>query len=64
MPRAADEGLRLRYRHLDLRREELQRNLRLRHTAGQGYARLALDAEGFLEVETPVLSAQHPRGGA
>ncbi len=57
----AAEELRLRHRHLDLRREELQRNLVLRHRLLQRTRRWLSDA-GFLEIETPILTKPTPEG--
>jgi aspartyl-tRNA synthetase len=64
--RAADdelpaEELRLQHRVLDLRREELQRNLVLRHELVLA-ARNYFDALGFVEVETPILTKATPEG--
>jgi aspartyl-tRNA synthetase len=55
------EETRLTYRYLDLRRRPLQRALALRHRLCQ-VVRRYLDAQGFLEVETPVLTKSTPEG--
>ena len=57
----ADEVVRLRHRYVDLRRPAMQRNLRLR-AAVMASIRRTMEANDFLEVETPVLVASTPEG--
>ncbi len=57
----ANEDLRLKYRFLDLRRTDMQRNMILRHRITKTM-RDYLDEQGFLEIETPILSKSTPEG--
>src|SRR5438105_8589278 len=56
-----NEDLRMTYRYYDLRRPQLSRNLRLRHRVAKA-TRDYLDSQGYIEVETPILSKSTPEG--
>src|SRR6266536_1999413 len=56
-----NEDLRMTHRYFDLRRPRFARNLRLRHIAAKA-TRDYLDSQGYVEVETPILSKSTPEG--
>jgi len=56
-----NEEVRLKYRYIDLRRQEMQRNFWLRHEITRA-VRESLSGQGFLEIETPVLNKSTPEG--
>ncbi len=55
------EDVRLKYRYMDLRRDEMQHNLRFRHKVTT-QIRNILDQQGFLDIETPILTRATPEG--
>ncbi|HDC3566304.1 TPA: aspartate--tRNA ligase [Staphylococcus aureus] len=56
-----DENIRLKYRYLDLRRQELAQTFKMRHQITR-FIRQYLDDEGFFDIETPVLTKSTPEG--
>jgi aspartyl-tRNA synthetase len=57
----ADESVRMQYRFVDLRRDRMQRNLRIHSTVNRA-VRAAMDRQGFVEIETPMLWVPTPEG--
>ena len=58
---SANEDIRLKYRYLDLRRQKMSENLKLRHQIIKTL-RNFLDADSFMEIETPILTKATPEG--
>ena len=56
-----DENTRLKYRYIDLRTPEMQRNMRLRHSITAA-ARKYFNSNGFIEIETPIMAKSTPEG--